>query len=76
MKAAVIYEYGGPEVFRYEEIPQPEISAHEVLVEVHAASVNPVAISLEKLFLSVVPTFEGALYICPDISWQANMASA
>ncbi len=42
MKAAVIYEYGGPEVFQYEEIPQPEIGEHEVLVEVHAASVNPV----------------------------------
>ncbi len=42
MKAAVIYEYGGPEVFRYEEIPQPEIKEDEVLVEVHAASVNPV----------------------------------
>ena len=42
MKAAVIYEYGGPEVFRYEEIPQPEIEDDEVLVEVHAASVNPV----------------------------------
>lgn len=42
MKAAVIYEYGGPEVFQYEEIPQPEIGEHEVLVEVHAASINPV----------------------------------
>ena len=42
MKAAVIYEYGGPEVFRYEEIPQPEIEKDEVLVEVYAASVNPV----------------------------------
>lgn len=42
MKAAVIYEYGNPEVFRYEEIPQPEINDVEVLVEVHAASVNPV----------------------------------
>jgi NADPH:quinone reductase-like Zn-dependent oxidoreductase len=42
MMAAVIYEYGGPDVFRYEEIPQPEINETEVLVEVHAASVNPV----------------------------------
>ena len=42
MKAAVIYEYGGPEVLRCEEIPQPVIKANEVLVEVHAASVNPV----------------------------------
>ncbi len=42
MKAAVIYEYGGPEVFRYEEITQPEIKEDELLIEVHAASVNPV----------------------------------
>lgn len=42
MKAAVIYEYGGPEVFRYEEIPQPKIKDDEVLIEVYAASVNPV----------------------------------
>ncbi|KPL26383.1 MAG: hypothetical protein AMS23_02030 [Bacteroides sp. SM1_62] len=42
MKAAVIYAYGGPEVFRYEEIPRPDIKDDEVLVEVHAASVNPV----------------------------------
>ena len=42
MKAAVIYEYGGPEGFRYEEIAQPEITEDEVLIEVHAASVNPV----------------------------------
>ncbi|MCK5464415.1 MAG: NAD(P)-dependent alcohol dehydrogenase, partial [Bacteroidales bacterium] len=42
MKAAVIYEYGEPEVFRYEDISQPEIREDEVLVEVHAASVNPV----------------------------------
>lgn len=42
MKAAVIYEYGGPEVFRYEDISQPELREDEVLVEVHAASVNPV----------------------------------
>ncbi|MFC2098303.1 NADP-dependent oxidoreductase [Bacteroidota bacterium] len=42
MKAAVIYEYGGPEVFRIEEIPEPVINENEILVRVHAASVNPV----------------------------------
>ncbi len=42
MKAAVIYEYGGPDVFRTEEIPAPEIRMSEVLIKVHAASVNPV----------------------------------
>lgn len=42
MRAAVIYEYGGPEVFRTEEIPTPEIRSSEVLIKVYAASVNPV----------------------------------
>lgn len=42
MKAAVIYEYGGPEVFRVEDIPEPVPSEKEILVKVFAAGVNPV----------------------------------
>jgi NADPH:quinone reductase-like Zn-dependent oxidoreductase len=42
MKAAVIYEYGSPDVFRIEEIGKPVLKKHEVLIKVHAASVNPV----------------------------------
>jgi 2-desacetyl-2-hydroxyethyl bacteriochlorophyllide A dehydrogenase len=42
MKAAVIHEYGGPEVFRLEDIPEPVLRKHEILLKVFAASVNPV----------------------------------
>lgn len=42
MKAAVIYEYGSPDVFRTEEVTVPVIRKNEILVRVHAASVNPV----------------------------------
>lgn len=42
MKAVHIHEMGGPEVLRYEDVPVPEPGAHEVLVRVHAAGVNPV----------------------------------
>jgi NADPH:quinone reductase-like Zn-dependent oxidoreductase len=42
MKAAVIYKYGPPDVFRIEEIARPSVKSHEVLINVHAASVNPV----------------------------------
>ena len=42
MKAAVIHEYGGPEVFKYEDAPRPEPADDEVLVRVMAAGVNPV----------------------------------
>jgi NADPH:quinone reductase-like Zn-dependent oxidoreductase len=41
MKAIVIHEYGGPEVLRFEEAPDPVIGAGEVLVRVTATSINP-----------------------------------
>src|SRR5256885_12387069 len=42
MKAVRIHAFGGPEVLRYEEVPGPEPKAHQMLVRVHAAGVNPV----------------------------------
>lgn len=41
MKAIVIHEYGGPEVLKFEETPDPVIGAGEVLVAVAATSINP-----------------------------------
>src|SRR2546423_14908109 len=40
MRAAFIRRFGGPEVFEYGELPEPTPKAGEVLVEIHAASVN------------------------------------
>jgi len=42
MKAIVVHEYGGPEVLKFEEYPDPVPSRGEVLVRVAAASVNPI----------------------------------
>ena len=42
MKAIRIHEYGGPEVLSIDEVPVPEPGKDEVLVRVHATSVNPV----------------------------------
>src|SRR5579862_6691 len=42
MKASVIHEYGGPEVLRYEDYPDPVFQSGDVLVRVAAAGVNPV----------------------------------
>ena len=41
MKAIVVHEYGGPEVLKFEDYPDPVPGAGEVLVRVAAASVNP-----------------------------------
>jgi NADPH:quinone reductase-like Zn-dependent oxidoreductase len=40
MKAIVFDQYGGPEVLRYVDVPDPVARAGEVLVDVYAASVN------------------------------------
>lgn len=42
MKAVVLHEFGGPEVLRIEEVPEPEPIPTEVQVRVLAAGVNPV----------------------------------
>jgi NADPH:quinone reductase-like Zn-dependent oxidoreductase len=41
MEAVVIHETGGPDVLHVEEVEQPEPDEGEVLVRVHATSVNP-----------------------------------
>jgi NADPH:quinone reductase len=45
MRAIVVRQFGGPEVLQLEELPVPEIGPDELLVEVHAAGVNPVDVS-------------------------------
>src|SRR6202050_5709420 len=42
MKAVVVHQYGGPEVLKFEEYPDPVPGPGEVLVRVAATSVNPV----------------------------------
>jgi NADPH:quinone reductase-like Zn-dependent oxidoreductase len=42
MKAIRIHAYGGPEALVCEEAPEPRVGADDVLVQVHAAGVNPV----------------------------------
>jgi NADPH:quinone reductase-like Zn-dependent oxidoreductase len=42
MKAIVVHEYGGPEVLKFEDYPDPAPGPGEVLVRVAATSVNPI----------------------------------
>lgn len=54
MKAVVIHRYGSPEVLQYEDVEQPKIKPSELLVKVHASSVNPIDWKIRQGMLRVI----------------------
>jgi NADPH:quinone reductase-like Zn-dependent oxidoreductase len=42
MKAVVLYEYGGADKLKYEDVPDPVAKENQVLVRVSATSINPI----------------------------------
>src|SRR3990172_4569142 len=48
MKAVIFYAHGGPEVFRYEEVPDPKPARGVVLIEVRATSINHLDLFLRR----------------------------
>ncbi|MGI9239180.1 MAG: zinc-dependent alcohol dehydrogenase family protein [Verrucomicrobiales bacterium] len=62
MKAIVIEEFGGPEVFKEAELPQPELRGGHLLVRVVASSVNPVDYKVRAgLIPPITPAFPAVL---------------
>lgn len=64
MKAVHFSEYGGPEVLRYGDLPDPELAPDRVLIAVHAAAVAPGdalvrAGRLKHLFPQTFPAIPG-----------------
>ncbi len=40
MKAIRFHQHGGPDVLKYEDVPEPAVRANEVLVRVKACALN------------------------------------
>jgi NADPH:quinone reductase-like Zn-dependent oxidoreductase len=55
MRAVRIHDFGGPEVLQVDDIDRPEPNVGEVLIEVHAASINPVDYKIRS---GAFPAFE------------------
>ncbi len=62
MKAIILPEHGGPELFRVEEVPKPETKAGHVLVRVVASSVNPVDFKIRQGLIPIGPELPGILH--------------
>ena len=51
MRAVAIDSYGGPEALRLQDVPDPKVGPDSVLVEVAAASINPVDYKIVQGYL-------------------------
>jgi NADPH:quinone reductase-like Zn-dependent oxidoreductase len=48
MKAVLLYSYGDPSQLRYEETAVPKYGDNEVLVRMHATSINPIDVKIRS----------------------------
>ena len=58
MKAFVLTRYGGPEASELRDVPAPVPGAHDILVRVHAAGLNPVDFKTRDGMLKVVQGYK------------------
>jgi 2-desacetyl-2-hydroxyethyl bacteriochlorophyllide A dehydrogenase len=70
MKAIVIRRYGSPEVLQYEEVEKPKIKPEQLLVKVHASSVNPIDWKTRKGMLSILTGNKFPLILGFDVAGE------
>ncbi|WP_117168711.1 NADP-dependent oxidoreductase [Paraliobacillus sediminis] len=68
MKAVVINEYGDKSVLQEEEISKPVIKENQVLVEVHATSINPIDWKLRAGYLKEMLDFSFPIILGWDVA--------
>jgi len=51
MKTVRIHQYGDVDVLKFEEIPVPQIESDEVLIKIHATSINPLDWKVREGFM-------------------------
>ncbi|MCS6885290.1 MAG: NADPH:quinone reductase [Acidobacteriota bacterium] len=66
MKAIRVYEFGSPEVLKYEDVPTPQVDRQQVLVKIHAVGVNPVDTYIRS----------GSYALKPDLPYTPGMDAA
>lgn len=75
MKAAYINQYGPPDVLEYGEIEVPHLKADQLLVKVHATSVNPIDWKIRSGWLKLLTGSKFPLVLGFDVSGEVVAAS-
>src|SRR5260221_3465519 len=68
MKAIRIHQYGSSETLLYEDAPKPSVMENEVLIHVHATSVNPFDSAARAGYIAGWYKFEFPLILGLDVS--------
>ena len=68
MKAVRVHAYGGPDVLSYEEAPRPTAGEGEVLIRVHATTVNPFDCAVRAGYMSGYFNYTLPLILGTDVS--------
>jgi NADPH:quinone reductase len=62
MRAIIIKQFGGVEVFEQAEVPKPKVTDGHLIIKVAATSVNPVDFKIRKLGLGIAPMLPAILH--------------
>jgi len=58
MKAIIIEQYGGKEQLKEADVPKPAPGEHQVIVKLHATSINPIDWKLREGYLKTMMPFD------------------
>jgi 2-desacetyl-2-hydroxyethyl bacteriochlorophyllide A dehydrogenase len=70
MKAIVIRRYGSAEVLLYEDVEQPKIKPDQILVKIHASSVNPVDWKIRQGMLQLLTGYNFPMILGFDLAGE------
>ena len=68
MKAFIIDRYGSNEVVRASEMPEPELRDDDVLIQIHAASVNPLDLKIRDGKLKLILPYRFPIILGNDLA--------
>lgn len=68
MKAFTIHRYGRKEIGRIAEAPEPEVREDDVLIQIHAASVNPLDVKIRSGEFKLVLPYRMPLVLGHDVA--------
>jgi len=70
MKAVVIRRYGSPEVLQYEDVEPPKIKPDQLLIKVHATTVNPIDWKIRHGMLRLITLNTFPIILGLDVSGE------